>query len=176
VATRDRAIGAVVLIVMRHGKSDWSTRTTDHARPLTERGIRSARVMGRLLTDVGLVPDLVITSTAVRARSTAELATAAGGWTCPVEATDGLYDAGVDDVIELVRGVDDAVDRCMIVGHEPTWSALVAELTGAGVAMRTATVAVIDRPARWAWLGQLPSELVALFQPRQVERLYPRDE
>ncbi len=157
---------------MRHGKSDWSTRTVDHARPLTERGVRSARVMGRMLTDVGLQPGLVMTSTATRAATTAELAAEAGGWTCPIEATDDLYDTGVDAVVELVGGVDEGVEHLLIVGHEPTWSALVAELTGAAVAMKTATVAVIDTPGRWSWLQQLPSELVALYQPRQIERVY----
>lgn len=157
---------------MRHGKSDWSTRTVDRDRPLTERGVRSARVMGRLLTDIGLRPGLVITSTATRAAATAALAAEAGGWSCPIEATDELYEAGVETVVELIGRVSDDVDHCMLVGHEPTWSALVAELTGAPVAMKTATVAVIDTPGRWSWLDQLACELHALYQPRHIEHLY----
>ncbi len=164
-----------MLLVMRHGKSDWSTRTIDHARPLTERGVRSARVMGRLLTDIGLQPGRVVSSTATRAAATAELAAEAGGWTCPIETTDELYEAGVDGVVELVGQVSDDVGHCLLVGHEPTWSALVAQLTGASVAMKTATVAVIDTPGRWAWVDQLPCELVALYQPRHIERLYGSD-
>ena len=55
------------LLLMRHAKSDWDADYgLDHDRPLNDRGLRSARLMGRVLADEGLVPELVISSTAVR--------------------------------------------------------------------------------------------------------------
>ncbi len=64
------------LLLMRHAKSDWDADyESDHDRPLNDRGLKSARLMGRVLADEGLVPDLIISSTALRARTTAELAT-----------------------------------------------------------------------------------------------------
>lgn len=155
-----------MLIIMRHGKSDWNTRTTDHDRPLTKRGVRSARAMGTILTDLGLAPDLIISSTANRARSTAQEAAETAGWGCELRTTDDFYDTGVDTVISVLKALDDSTQRCLIVGHNPTWTDLVAELTGARVAMRTATVAAIDTPGRWDWLDGAPCELVTLLQPR----------
>lgn len=157
------------LLVMRHGKSDWHAgATTDHGRPVNERGVRSAIAMGRLLTDTGLAPDHVLTSSALRARTTAELAAEAGGWDAPVDATDGFYDASVDGVVARLALVPDEVDRLLVVGHQPTWGALVWRLTGGAVAMRTATVAVVDLQLGRSWDhdGDVGGELLAVFQPR----------
>ena len=67
------------LLVMRHAKSDWGAPLgDDHERPLADRGVKAARRMGCFLTDSGSVPQLVISSTAVRARTTAELAAEPG--------------------------------------------------------------------------------------------------
>lgn len=80
------------LLVMRHAKSDWNADYgRDHDRPLNQRGVRSARYMGQLLSEEGKVPDLVITSTAVRARSTAQLANDAGDWDAEIVLDSNLY-------------------------------------------------------------------------------------
>lgn len=157
------------LLVMRHGKSDWHAgATTDHGRPINDRGVASAVAMGRLLTDAGLVPDGVLSSSALRARTTAELATEAGEWPVTVDATDGFYEASVDDVLARLSLVGDEVDRLLVVGHQPTWGALVWRLTGGAVAMRTATVAVVDLHLgrSWGHDGDLAGEILAVFQPR----------
>ena len=60
------------LMIMRHGKSDWDAGVLgDHDRPLANRGIVSAERMGEVIRDLGIIPGLVISSTAVRARATA---------------------------------------------------------------------------------------------------------
>ncbi len=145
------------LLVMRHAKSDWDANYgADHDRPLNERGIRSARLMGRLLAAEQLVPQVVVSSSAVRAKTTAELAIEAGGWDSALEIESRLYGAGVNEVTGIVAARSEA-DPLMIVGHQPTWSAVVADLTGQRVEMKTATVAVIDLD-----LGTL----VRVLQPR----------
>ncbi|MBY5162572.1 SixA phosphatase family protein [Salsipaludibacter albus] len=162
------------LLVMRHAKSDWhSGAATDHARPINQRGVDAATAMGRLLTSAGLVPDAILASSAVRARTTAELAAEAGGWDVGVDAVDALYDASVDRVLARLALVPDAVDRLLVVGHQPTWGALVWRLTGGSVAMRTATVAALDLhlgdtwdPADVGGPGELTGEILAVFQPR----------
>lgn len=157
-----------MLLVMRHAKSDWSAGTADHDRPLNSRGVKSAERMGRLLSELDLAPDLVISSSANRALTTARLALQAGRWECELQANDEFYDADVPSVLRVIRRLDESVNRCMVVGHNPTWTALVHELTGANVAMKTATVAAIDT-LRWDLLGDVlygPSELVTVLQPR----------
>jgi phosphohistidine phosphatase len=134
-----------VLLVMRHAKSDWSAAfEDDHERPLAPRGVKAAMRMGRFLTDSGLAPGLVLTSTAVRAIRTAELAVEAGGWTCPISSTSVFYGADPGAVVSEV--VDrDPPDRLLIVGHEPTWSELVSVLIGGGgIRMPTAAIACVE--------------------------------
>lgn len=156
------------LLVMRHGKSDWNAEYgADHERPLNERGTRSARVMGRVLAAEGHIPDLLLTSTAVRARSTASLANEAGDWGCEIVLDQNLYGTGVDAAVHAAASVGPASDGLMLVGHQPTWSNLVSVLTGDRVEMKTATVAVIEFDIdRWENLPSVRGEIVASYQPR----------
>ena len=69
------------VVLFRHGKSDWDADyNVDHERPLAKRGIKAAKRMGKYLAELDEIPDIVITSTAVRAKTTVELAMKAGAW------------------------------------------------------------------------------------------------
>lgn len=158
------------LLVMRHAKSDWdASYGGDHERPLNRRGIDAARHMGRHLGEEGLIPDLVVSSTAVRARTTAELAIESGGWECELRLESGFYGASVESVIGIIRGVGTA-SRLMVVGHQPTWGSLVAHLTGESIEVRTATVAVIALPIEaWSGTPRARADLVAVHHPPRAE-------
>ncbi len=155
------------LLIMRHAKSDWNADYgADHERPLNDRGVRSARIMGRVLADHGLVPDLIVASTAVRARSTATLANEAGDWRSEMELEPSLYGSGTETAIQVAAAAPD-VARLMLVGHQPTWSMLVTVLTGERVEMKTATVAAIDFQVEgWRDAATTQGQIVAVFQPR----------
>lgn len=155
------------LLLMRHAKSDWDADyDRDHDRPLNERGVRSAKLMGRLLEATGRAPHFVISSTAVRARTTAELAAEAGSWDSGLRFERGLYEEGPQGVIALASTAPD-VDRLMLVGHQPTWSGLVAALTGERVDMKTASVAVVSmRIGRWSELPGATGNLETVEYPR----------
>lgn len=131
------------LLVMRHAKSDWSAQyVLDHDRPLASRGIKAAKRMGRFLTAVGHAPCLTLASSAVRARTTAELAAEAGCWECTIEARGELYATTATEIVKLVREEAEATDgTLLIVGHEPNCSELIQLLTGAAVRMPTAATA-----------------------------------
>jgi phosphohistidine phosphatase len=152
---------------MRHAKSDWDTGDDDHERPLAERGVKAARVVGRFLTRAEVVPELVISSTAVRARSTVEIAAAAGGWRCPIEHTRVFYSADAAAVLSELAARS-APARLMVVGHEPTWSELVSLLIGGGtVRMATAAVACLELPAdRWSAIKPGSARLTWLVTPK----------
>jgi phosphohistidine phosphatase len=134
------------LILFRHGKSDWNADfSQDHERPVAERGVRAATAMGKLLAAVGSVPESVVSSSAVRARTTLELAMEAGAWQCPTRMTDDLYEATLEQVLAVVNQESDTHQSLMLVGHEPTWSELTAHLTGGGkVRFPTAALACIE--------------------------------
>lgn len=160
------------ILILRHGKSDWHARYgSDHERPLAQRGIRAAELMGRFLSQIDQIPDRVISSTAVRARSTAELGIEAGQWNCPALYTEDLYGASVGAVLELIQQMDDSAARVLLVGHQPTWSELISELTG-GVTCRfpTAALARVDFEAdRWDQVSPGHASLVWLVTPKIVK-------
>ncbi|NJL47833.1 MAG: histidine phosphatase family protein [Leptolyngbyaceae cyanobacterium SM2_5_2] len=134
------------LIFFRHGKSDWdATFSRDHDRPVAERGVVAAKAMGKLLAAMDKVPDLAITSSAVRARTTLELAVKAGNWACPTTVTDDLYEVDVEQVVKFIHQQPDSCESLLLVGHEPTWSDTIAYLMGGGnVRVPTAAMACLE--------------------------------
>lgn len=157
------------LILFRHGKSDWEASfNRDHDRPVAERGRRAAKAMGCWLAAVGRVPDLAITSSAVRAKTTLDLAMTAGQWACPTQVTADLYEATVNTVLEVVQQQSDAHNSLMLVGHEPTWSDTLSYLIGGGlVRMPTAAMACLELEIdHWAQVAQGRGTLLWLMLPK----------
>ncbi|MCU0305318.1 MAG: histidine phosphatase family protein [Thermoanaerobaculales bacterium] len=164
------------LLIMRHAKSDWGSGVAgDLDRPLAPRGAKAAKRMGRMITRLGSAPDLVLTSPAVRARSTAELAARGGGWSAPTVVVEGFYGGGWRDVVEglIAAAADQTADRILVVGHEPTWSELVSVLTGGSrIAMPTGAVACVAVDGEgWSELGPGRGELGWHLVPRMLEGL-----
>lgn len=160
------------LILMRHGKSDWDALFgSDHDRPLSKRGVKASRTMGLVIARAGLVPDHAITSSAVRARSTLELAREAGEWDTTVEVTDALYGTSPNGALEVASHTSTDVESLMLVGHEPTWSSLAYHLTGGAVTVKTGTVVGIDLSVdEWHRLPVVSGDLAFVLQPRHFTK------
>ena len=159
------------LILFRHGKSDWdSDNGTDHDRPLAKRGIKAANAMGKFLTEVGQVPELAISSTALRARTTLELAQSAGKWPCETRLEESLYDTNPEAMLRFIAALPGEFQSVMLVGHEPTWSELTALLTGGGnVRFPTGAMVRMDFAAgTWSSVQPNSGELVWFVPPRFV--------
>lgn len=156
------------ILLLRHGKSDWGVPVSDPERPLAGRGRKAAARMGRFLAASGEVPDLVITSPALRARDTLDRAARAGGWDVRLVVDEALYQSSPRELLSAIRGQDDCHERILLVGHEPTWSLLGAELCGGGrLRFPTAALARIDLAVeRWAGVEPGAGELVWLVTPR----------
>lgn len=163
------------LLLLRHAKSDWDAPLgDDHSRPLAPRGRRAAATIGRWLAAVDRVPDMIVTSSAVRARSTVELAAAAGGWTAPIEISDELYGAGPEGVLEVLRRRGGSHSTVLLAGHEPVWSALAGGLVG-GARLRFPTAAMASlRFAINHWSDAEAAELEWLITPKLLERFEAR--
>lgn len=155
------------LILLRHAKSDWAAPSADDAdRPLSGRGREAAGVMGRVLTLAGRVPDLILTSPARRARETADLAAAAGGWEAPVAADPRLSPGSPAEVIAVVREHGGDAGRVLVIGHEPAWSQTIAVLLGGGrVRMATGTAACLGVDS-WEELAPGAGTLLWMLTPR----------
>lgn len=123
--------------------------------------------MGIVLAHAELVPDHAITSSAVRARTTLDLAAASGGWRTTIEVTDALYGTSPLGALEVASRTSDEVATLMLVGHEPTWSALAYHLTGGAVAVKTGTVVGIDLLVDgWYRLPTVSGDVAFVLQPR----------
>ena len=136
----------------------------DAERPLSDKGEKQADRLGRFLAGVGFSPDAVITSPKVRAAQTAEIV--AGHLKVPVAVDDRL--AGALDSAALTAVLRDAGDpsRPVVVGHDPDFSDLLAELCGAtGLPMRKGALARVDiepplRPGTGTLRWLIPPDLL----------------
>ncbi len=160
------------LLILRHAKSSWKEeRLVDHDRQLNKRGMRDAPRMGQLLVTEGIVPDLIISSTARRAHDTVELLTQACAYESDVVWASSLYMGGYRAYLNSLRNADDEFDTVMIVGHNPDSEQLLTVLTDADETMPTAALAQIDLPiSSWRELEEGQSyPLVALWRPRELK-------
>lgn len=156
------------LYLVRHAKSDWGhPGLADHDRPLNDRGRRDAPRMGRRLAERGARPDVVRSSTALRARTTAAALVAELEGEASVELDESMYATSVERLLDVIDALDDAAGSAMLVGHNPEFSALVGRLTGEGVELPTCTVAEVRLPVeRWADASGTAGELVRLDTPK----------
>lgn len=130
------------LLILRHAKSSWADEYTDDwDRSLTERGVRNATSVGHLLRRLSLVPDLMITSDAVRAQTTAQIVAEAAEYRGRIVQSSLLYHARPDAVIDVLRTIPTAANRSvMIVGHNPGLEDLLALFTGKQMDLPTAAL------------------------------------
>lgn len=159
------------LLILRHAKSSWDDPgLRDHDRPLNRRGNRDAPRMGRLIAEQDLVPERIVSSTAERARTTAELA--AAEWDCEVEVetTRALYLASPHAYVDVVEDMGGATERLMVVGHNPGISTLAMHLTGEVEFMPTAALAAVELDIDdWSELGSAAEgRLIAFWRPKAL--------
>ena len=143
------------LILVRHAKAEKSApRGGDHARPLAPRGEADAVEMGRRLARGSVHPDAMVASTAERTLATAKLIARELDfpWN-EIRTEKAAYLADVGTLLELVRGLDDAAESALLVGHNPGITELAHALVrGFGEEMPTCAVVAIDLPAD-TWAG-----------------------
>ena len=106
-----------ILTIVRHAKSSWDDPSLrDHERPLNKRGHRNAPEMGRRIAEHGLRPSLIVSSTAVRAWSTAKAVAKAVGYPYEfLEKEPNLYHASVDRILDVIRAQDERCNNLMLV-------------------------------------------------------------
>ena len=135
----------------------------DHERPLAERGRRDAPEIGKWLAEhVGRV-DLVLCSTATRARQTWELAGAGLGEAPPVRYEDRIYQA---QPLSVLDELPDEVGTAVLVGHNPALTELVSLLSGEAHELKTSAVVVLRWTGTWADVHARPARVVSTALPR----------
>lgn len=157
------------LLFLRHGKSDWDAPFDhDHERPLAKRGRKAAKAVGRYLSQIDMVPDGIVSSTALRARDTVSIAAETGSWGTSIKESQTLYGASPEQLVKVIQSEPDSTERLMLVGHEPAWSETVGMLIGQGnIRFPTAAVACLDFDVdSWSSVKFGHGELVFFVPPK----------
>lgn len=162
------------LLLMRHAKSSWKEKDIpDHERPLNKRGRHDVPMMGELLVDRELVPQRIISSTAVRSRQTAEGVAKEAGFQGDIIFQDRLYMAEAEEYIHVLRELPDDLERVMIVGHNPGLEVLLQLLSGRIESLSTAVIAHLVLPIdHWESLnGETEGEMVEIWRPKDLREM-----
>lgn len=164
------------LLLLRHAKSAWdSDAPSDFERPLAKRGKKDAPRIGRFLRIEGLVPDLVLSSSARRARKTAEkVVDELDLEKKKIVLEDRLYEASLGTLLELLATVPADAETVLVVGHVPDLENLLRHLAREvpsptdGKLLPTCAVARLVMPDDWSVLGRGVAELVSITRPKDL--------
>ena len=165
------------LTVLRHAKSSWDNPDVDDFdRTLNDRGRKAAGRMGREFAKRHFRFDLVLARPAARVRETLDGVQEKFELNAPIRFDDAIYLASAEQLLSLVQELPEAIERPLLVGHNPGLHQLVVQLAGGGTIERssldegfpTAAVAIIDVPAD-SWTE------VELGRGKMVELILPRD-
>jgi phosphohistidine phosphatase len=145
----------LVLYFLRHADAGDPARWTgdDADRPLSSKGRRQAKRLGRFLKKLDAGPDAVLTSPKLRASETARPVARSIGLRPTVDERLSV-DFGEKDLAAIVAGLDPDVRGLMLVGHDPDFSDLVSWLVGSGIEMQKGALARVDLPDRTAQKGR----------------------
>jgi phosphohistidine phosphatase len=159
------------VLLLRHGKSKRGPEyATDFDRPLAKRGKRDAARIGAFLVEQDLVPELILSSPAERARDTALRCAEAAGCPDALRFERSLYGGGDEAYLSLLWALEDTVSRVLFVAHNPDIEIVVEELGHRYVRMPTAALARIDADVdRWVDLFESPRRLVWVQYSRELE-------
>ena len=161
-----------MLTLVRHAKSSWNNDSlSDFDRPLNNRGLKNALEMGRRLADASYAVQNIISSPAARAITTSSIiATEIGFDTKQIVLNDGIYNASLDSLINIVSNIDDRVSSAMLVGHNPGFTSLFNILSNAKIDnMPTCSVVQIqfDKDT-WASITEHSGKLIDFDYPKKV--------
>lgn len=158
------------LFLLRHAKSSWKDQSLpDFERPLNRRGKQAAQDVGRYLKHELIVPELVVSSPALRARETIERVAKAAKWDVEVRFDQRIYEAGGLRLLEVISQIENEYKTTLLVGHNPGIEELLMLLTAEAKRMPTAALAQIElKSSKWANAADKRAKLAWRLKPRDL--------
>ncbi|MBP7862501.1 histidine phosphatase family protein [bacterium] len=158
------------LYLLRHAKSSWdSPNLSDFDRPLNERGKRTAPFMGEVFAKKNCPLDLVICSPAKRTRETCDLFLQAAKLDVPVDYEDGIYEASLRSLMNIVKRQDSEAKKILMIGHNPGFGELLYALSGTREHFPTATLASLSFSFDdWLHVNNDAGELQWILRPKEL--------
>ena len=158
------------LFLIRHAKSSWDDMALgDKDRPLNDRGKRDAPKVGERLAKRHAKPDLILSSPARRALTTAEIIAKKLDYKgSNIVVSDRLYAVEADELLDVIRQIDDGAESVMLIGHNPELTELAHRLSSNITHLPTCAVAefTFDSPS-WKHIGTDKPAKVALECPKE---------
>lgn len=157
------------LLLLRHAKSSWKQpEMHDHERPLNKRGKKEAPKVGKYLKENNLIPELILSSTALRALDTARAVAEEIGYEEPIDLHQDLYLSDTACYLDTLRCLPDEVNRVLVVGHNPELDEFLTLLTDVTTHLTTAALAQIDLPiSSWQELNEATdARLLNIWSPK----------
>ncbi|NNC93945.1 MAG: histidine phosphatase family protein [Chitinophagales bacterium] len=119
------------LFLIRHGKSSWDNpKLSDKDRPLKKRGRRDGLIIAKVLKEMHIQPDLIVSSPANRAFSSAMIIADEIGYPQEkIEKNEDLYFSGINSIYEVIRDIDDKHSKVFIFGHNPDFTSFANQFS-----------------------------------------------
>ncbi|MDO9266902.1 MAG: histidine phosphatase family protein [Sulfurimonas sp.] len=159
------------LYIIRHAKSSWSDAAlNDFERPLNKRGKANAPMMGERLKEKGVMPDIIISSPAKRAKSTAEIIAKEIGYEKKVLFDENIYESSVDKLRKILTALDDKQNTVFLVGHNPELNMLVDYYVKFYENIPTCGVVEVEFACdTWANIEPKNAKLISFNYPKKSE-------
>jgi len=169
------------LLLLRHGKADLNLGVEDFKRALKDKGKRAAQRVGVWLATHDMVPETIISSPAERALTTAEKCSKAmGRFAGHIVQERKIYQAEMDDLLEVLRKLPADLKRVMLVGHNPGLEKLLVALAGDDIApekngklLPTAALAILEIEGDWSALKPGKARLQSIIRAATLPDKFP---
>jgi phosphohistidine phosphatase len=162
------------LLLLRHAKSGWKKlNLTDHDRSLNKRGKKDAPKMGKVIKELDIVPDLIISSPAKRAMDTAKLVAENCKYKKNIEKNPLLYASTLENYIDVIHMVSDYYQKVLVVGHNPIIEELVIKFINRMEIIPTCTLVQLSLNIQsWKLLDELNYKdvnLIRILRPKEMD-------
>src|SRR5258708_5894182 len=160
-----------ILLLLRHAKSSWKDESlSDFERPLSERGKKASQAIGRYIRKQKMMPDLVLSSPAVRARETTGIITTTAKLTAEIRYDQRIYEADALRLVHIISQIESNFGSVLLVGHNPGIEELLGLLTGSSQHMPTAALAKIrlEGADDWSEISQAKAILELTIKPKDI--------
>ncbi|HHB79643.1 MAG TPA: hypothetical protein ENK85_10470 [Saprospiraceae bacterium] len=161
------------LYLIRHAKSSWETGQPDFDRPLNPRGLRDAPRMAAYLKQKGVRPDLLITSSAARAKLTSQFFAQALDIPKSMQwETKELYHASMLEILDVVCAVPDEYDTILLFGHNPGFTYFANEFWGENWIDNLPTCGVVEiagEVSSWTMFTGSTARVVGHYFPKEIK-------
>ena len=158
-----------ILYIIRHAKSSWKNLPlNDFNRPLNKRGKSNAPLMGNILKDKNIVPDIIISSPAKRAKSTAKIIADKISFPKNIIFYKDIYEADINNLHRIITKIDDENSISFLFGHNPSLNMLVESFVDFDENIPTCGVVGIEFDCdKWIDISQKNAKLILFDYPKK---------